>query len=71
MPLDPETRRLLKAWGVKITVTAYLLFVFAFVAGHPQPGSAASLSSALALAIVPAAIGALAMLGVMVFLSKR
>ena len=54
---------------MKIAATAYLLFVFAFMAGHPQPGSMASLSSALAL--VPAAIAALAALGVMVFLSKR
>lgn len=70
MSLDPETRRLLRAWGVKIAATAYLLFVFAFVAGHPQPGSMASLSSALGLAIVPAAIGTLAVLALMVFLRK-
>ncbi|HEY9538107.1 MAG TPA: hypothetical protein VIS03_11000 [Kiloniellaceae bacterium] len=71
MPLDPETRRLLKIWGVKIAGTAYLLFVFAFMAGHPQPGSMASLSYALSLAIVPAAVATLAVLGVMVFLHKR
>jgi hypothetical protein len=71
MSLDPETRRLLKDWAVKIAATAYLLFVFAFMAGHPQPGSMASLSSALALAIVPAAVAALAALGVMAYLRKR
>jgi hypothetical protein len=71
VPLDPETRRLLNGWGVKVAATAYLLFVFAFMAGHPQPGSMASLASALALAVVPAAIGALAVLGVMMFLGKR
>jgi len=71
MSLDPETKRWLKDWGVKIGATAYLLFVFAFMAGHPQPGSIASLSYALAMAIVPAVIAAGAALGVMVFLSKR
>lgn len=71
MSLDPETRQLLKAWGLKIAGTAYLLFVFAFMAGHPQPGSMASLSRALTLAIVPALICALAALGVMLYLRKR
>src|SRR3546814_19670219 len=71
MPLDHETLRLLKIWGVKIAGSAYLLFVFAFMAGHPQPGSMASLSYALSLAIVPAAVATLAVLGVMVFLHKR
>ena len=71
MSLDPETRRWLKDWAVKIAATAYLLFVFAFMAGHPQPGSIASLTNALALAIVPAAISTLAVLGVMLFLRKR
>jgi len=71
MPLDPETRRLLKEWGLKIAGTAYLLFVFAFMAGHPQPGSMASLSRALTLALVPAAVCALAALGVMLYLRKR
>src|SRR3546814_19483084 len=71
MPLDPATRRLLKIWGVKIAGTAYLLFVFAFMAAHPQPDSMASLSYALSLAIVPAAVATLAVLGVLVFLHKR
>lgn len=71
MPLDPDTRRLLKDWAVKIAATAYLLFTFAFLAGHPQPGSMASLSYALTMAIIPAAIAAGAVLGVMVFLGKR
>jgi len=70
MPLDPEIRRLLKEWGVKIAATAYLLFTCAFMAGHPQPGSMASLSYALTTAIVPAAIAAGAALGVIVFLRK-
>lgn len=71
MSLDPEIRRLLKNWGVKIVATAYLLFLFAFMAGHPQPGSMASLSYALTTAIVPAAVAAGAVLGVMVFLRKH
>ena len=71
MPLDPDTRRLLRAWGVKIAATAYLLFTFAFLASHPQPGSIASLSYALGMAIVPAVIAAGAALGVMAFLGKR
>ena len=71
MALDPETRRWLKDWAVKIGATAYLLFVFAFMAGHPQPGSIASLTFALGMAIVPAAVSTLAALGVMLFLRKR
>ncbi|MGD1876598.1 MAG: hypothetical protein ACFB13_03755 [Kiloniellaceae bacterium] len=71
MSLDPETRRFLKDWAVKIGATAYLLFVFAFMAGHPQPGSMESLSRAVVLAIVPAAIGTLGVLGVMLYLRKR
>ena len=71
MSLDPETRRFLKDWAVKIGATAYLLFVFAFMAGHPQPGSMESLSRAAVLAIVPAAIGTLGVLGVMLYLRKR
>ena len=71
MSLDPETRRWLKDWGVKIGATAYLLFVFAFMAGHAEPGSIASLSQAATLAIVPAAISTVAVLGLMLFLRKR
>ena len=71
MSLDPETRRWLKDWAIKVGATAYLLFVFAFMAGHPQPGSIASLSYAVTMAIVPAAIGTLAVLAVMLFLRKR
>lgn len=71
MSLDPETRRLLKGWGFRVAASAYLLFVFAFMAGHPQPGSAASLSSALTLAVVPAGVAALAVLGVMLYLRRR
>jgi len=71
MSLDPETKRWLKDWGVKIGATAYLLFVFAFMAGHPQPGSIASLSRAATLALMPAAIATLGVLGLMLFLRKR
>ena len=71
MSLAPEPRRFLKDWAVKIGATAYLLFVFAFMAGHPQPGSMESLSRAVVLAIVPAAIGTLGVLGVMLYLRKR
>ncbi|MPZ10036.1 MAG: hypothetical protein GEU89_07440 [Kiloniellaceae bacterium] len=71
MSLDPETRRWLKDWAVKVGATAYLLFVFAFMAGHAAPGSIASLSHALVMAIVPAAIGSLAVLAVMLYLRRR
>lgn len=71
MALDPETRRWLKDWAIKVGGTAYLLFVFAFMAGHPQPGSMDSLSHAVFMAIVPAAIATLAVLGVMLYLRKR
>jgi polyferredoxin len=71
MSLDPETKRWLKDWGVKIGATAYLLFVFAFMASHPQPGSIASLSQAVTLAILPAAIATLAVLGLMLYLRSR
>lgn len=71
MALDPETRHLLKYWGLRIAGTAYLLFVFAFMVGHPQAGSMASLSYALAMAIVPAAVAAAGVLAVMLFLRRR
>lgn len=71
MSLDPETKRWLKDWGVKIGATAYLLFVFAFMASHAKPGSIASLSQAVGLALVPAAIATLAILGLMFYLRKR
>lgn len=71
MPIEPEDRRWLMEWGRKIVVTAYLLFVLAFMAGHPAPGSMASLSYALMMAIVPAVIATAALLGVMLYLRKR
>lgn len=71
MSLDPDIRRLLRDWGIKIVLTAYLLFVFAFMASHPQPASLASLFYALTIAVVPAAIAAGAVLGVMVMLRKH
>ena len=71
MALDPETRRWLKDWAMKVGGTAYLLFVFAFMAGHPLPGSMDSLSRAVVMAIVPAVIATLAVLGVMLYLRKR
>jgi hypothetical protein len=71
MSIDPETRRWLKDWGIRIAATSYLLFVFAFMAGHAAPGSMASLSYALATAVVPAVIATVAVLGVMLFLRKR
>jgi hypothetical protein len=58
-------------WARKIGITAYLLFVLAFMAGHPAPGSIASLSYAVMMAIVPAAISTAAVLGVMLYLRKR
>lgn len=71
MPMEPEERRWLMDWARKIAITAYLLFVLAFMAGHPAPGSIASLSYALMMAIVPAAIGTAAVLGVMLYLRRR
>jgi hypothetical protein len=71
MALDPETRGWLKDWGVKIGATAYLLFVFAFMAGHPRPGSIESLSHAAVMAILPAAIATLGILGIMLYIRKR
>lgn len=71
MALDPETRGWLKEWAGKIGATAYLLFVFAFMASHPQPGSIASLTYAVVMAILPAAIATLGVLGVMYYLHKR
>ncbi|MEO3428380.1 hypothetical protein AAFN88_05945 [Pelagibius sp. CAU 1746] len=71
MPLEPEDRRWLMDWARKVGITAYLLFLLAFMAGHPAPGSLSSLSYAATMAIVPAAIGTAAVLGVMVYLRKR
>lgn len=71
MALDPETRHLLKYWGLRVAGTAYLLFVFAFMVGHPLPGSLSSLSYALAMAIVPAAVAAAGVLAIMLFLRRR
>jgi hypothetical protein len=71
MPLDPKDRSWIREWAPKLGITAYLLFVLAFMAGHPQPGSMASLSYAISYAIVPAIIATGAVLGVMYFLRKR
>ena len=71
MPMEPEDRRWLVEWGRKVAFTAYLLFVLAFMAGHPEPGSMASLSYAAMMAIIPAVIATGALLGVMLFLRKR
>ena len=67
MALDPKDRRWLKDWALKIGATSYLLFVFAFMAGDAAPGSMASLSNAAVLALVPALIFTLAILGVMLY----
>ena len=71
MAIDPEDRSWLREWAPKVGVTAYLLFVLAFMAGHPTPGSMASLSYAVTMAIIPALIATGALLGVMLFLRKR
>ena len=71
MALDPKDRGWLRQWAPKIGVTAYLLFVLAFMAGHPTPGSMASLSYAVTRAIIPAVIATGALLGVMLYLRKR
>ncbi|NIA72189.1 hypothetical protein HBA54_26720 [Pelagibius litoralis] len=63
--------RWLREWAVKIGGTAYMLFLFAFVASHPRPGSMESLIHALPLAAVPALIGTLAVLGIMLYLRRR
>ena len=71
MPIDPKDRNWLREWAPKLSITAYLLFVLAFMAGHPTPGSMASLSYAMMMAIIPAVIATAALLGVMLFLRKR
>ena len=70
MPIDPKDRSWLKEWAPKVGVTAYLLFVLAFMAGHPEPGSIGSLSYALMMAIIPALIATAALLGVVLFLRR-
>lgn len=69
--MESGYRGWLRHWALRIGATAYLLFVFAFMASHPQPGSMASLSHALVMAIVPALIGTLAALGIMLYLRRR
>lgn len=69
--MDSEDKRWLREWAVKIGGTAYLLFVFAFVASHPRPGSMESLIHAVPLAAIPALIGTLAILGIMFYLRRR
>jgi hypothetical protein len=71
MPIDPKDQSWLKEWALKIGGSAYLLFVFAFMTGHPVPGSVASLTHALGMAIIPALIATFAALGVMLYLRKR
>ncbi len=69
--MDSGNRGWLRHWAVRIGATAYLLFVFAFLASHPQPGSMQSLTHALVMAVVPALIGTLAALGIMLYLRRR
>jgi len=71
MPINPKDRRWLKDWGLKLGASAYLLFVFAFMASHVAPGSIASLTHAMTRAIVPALISTFALLGIMLYLRKR
>ncbi|MEQ8355491.1 MAG: hypothetical protein RH942_08135 [Kiloniellaceae bacterium] len=71
MPIDPKDRSWLKEWGPKVGATAYLLFVLAFMAGHPAPGSMQSLSYAVVTAIIPALIATGALLGVALYLRKH
>ncbi len=71
MPMEPEDRRWLWEWGRKLALTAYLLFLLAFMAGHPAPGSLASISYAAMMAIVPALIATAGVLGLMLYLRKR
>ncbi|WP_420345262.1 hypothetical protein [Pelagibius sp.] len=68
---NPNDRRWLREWALRIGGTAYLLFVFAFLVGHPRPGSIDSLTHALGMAVVPALIGTLAALAVMLYLRRR
>ena len=69
--MDSKDRQWLKEWLVKVGATAYLLFVFAFMAGHARPGSIESLTQAMASALVPALIGTLAVLGIMFYFRRR
>ncbi len=71
MPINPNDRRWLKDWGLKLGASAYLLFVFAFMASHAAPGSVPSLIDAMTRAIVPALISTFALLGIMLYLRKR
>ena len=71
MALDPETRGWLKEWVGKIGATAYLLFVFAFMASHARPGSMESLANAAVMAILPAALATGGVLGLMFYLRNR
>ena len=68
---NSDDRRWLRDWALRIGATAYLLFVFAFLAGHPRPGSVDSLTHALTMALVPALIGTLVALVVMLYLRRR
>ena len=69
--MESKDRGWLRQWVFRIGATAYLLFVFAFMASHPRPGSIDSLTHAMVMAIVPALIGTLAVLGVMAYLRRR
>ena len=69
--MDTKDRRWLREWALRIGATAYLLFVFAFLASHQRPGSIESLTYALRMAILPALIGTLAVLGLMLYLRRH
>ena len=69
--MDSKDRRWLREWLLRIGGTAYLLFVFAFLASHPRPGSMESLSYALGMAVIPALVGTLAVLGIMLYIKRR
>ena len=69
--MESKDRRWLREWALRIGGTAYLLFVFAFLASHPRPGSIESLTYALAMAVIPALIGTLAILAIMLYVRRR
>lgn len=69
--MNSRDRRWLREWAVRIGATAYLLFVFAFLASHPRAGSIDSLVHAMTMALVPALIGTLAILGIMLYVRRH
>lgn len=52
--LNNDEKGWLRLWAPRVGGSAYLLLTFAFMTGHPRPGSLDSLLFALTSAFVPA-----------------